>query len=974
MNPFATHLPALPMASRLIHTLHILAIFAATVYAQTQTFFPGSVPLAAKSTYLNAYVGISNQSNFARTWPVFSSNPQQVVGWSGQIRIDGSNSTYGWLGMIGTNPVTVLDLTVTPTRTVWSLRAGTVDLVITFLSPIEPNDFVRQSIPFTYMTFECSSNDGNAHEVQIYTDLTGEWVGGDRSQTIKWSTTVDSDKGNAYHTSSLSNPLLFTEFDGQASWGSIYYATKTGDGFTYRTGFADDCRNLFANKGVLDNNQDTNFRVITQDFPVFSFAFDLGSIKATSQPKVFTAGFVRDPAIKYTDLSGTSSQRSLFYNKKYTDIDSLIDFVLTDYSGALSRATNLDSGLSDAAHKVISSDTLSDIVSLTTRNIFGSTELTIGVGSDGKLNDSDVMMFMRNTNGDQAGRVNPVEQLYSAWPAIMTIDPTLGAPLLEPLMRFQQSSAYVIQFAAPDLGTSYPNATAANNAHRQGVEMTSNMILMAWAHAKFSGNGQVIGQYYNTFKNWAKYLTDNALYSTNQLNADGNASDNSTNLAIKGILAIAAMEQISSAVGVNADKTMFSNATQTLYSQWKGLALGSGNKMEQSYGKPSTWTIGYGLFADKWLDLGLIDSVIYSGQTSELQSILSQQAAVTKFGIPSTLAGNVDSNYNMMAASYVSDSSVQSDIIARVFARANLTASNDMIPQVYNSSTGATTQGQFNPAIGAAFGPMALSLQAASSITIPPGSGQDSSSSSSSSIAGPVAGGVVGGLAALAAIIGAVWFFRRRRRGDNRRRVDLMLEDRDNGEDTEQAYKDHPGLQATPFPYTGTSRIGSMSARRDSIHSIDSSTPALSRQPPESSYGQGSSSGRGGPESYSDDASRTTGPLGLRNPHPRENPAMRAMNVGPEEDIEAAASAAGATASEAKLIAERRRNAANPATPAFSMTHTRGASSDGAGTSTGRGSGDVQLAQALREEVLSLRREMEEIKMNSIEPPPSYAA
>lgn len=76
------------------------------------------------------------------------------------------------------------------------------------------------------------------------------------------------------------------------------------------------------------------------------------------------------------------------------------------------------------------------------------------------------------------------------------------------------------------------------------------------------------------------------------------------------------MEQISSAVGVDADKTMFSNATQTLYSQWKGLALGSNNKMEQSYGKPSTWTIGYGLFADKWLDLGLIDSVVRSAPAS----------------------------------------------------------------------------------------------------------------------------------------------------------------------------------------------------------------------------------------------------------------------------------------------------------------------------------------------------------------------
>ena len=97
-----------------------------------------------------------------------------------------------------------------------------------------------------------------------------------------------------------------------------------GSGFSYRTGFADDCRNLFAAKGALDNSQDTNFRVITQNYPVFAFAYDLGSITATSGPKVFAAGFVRDPAIKYTDLSGTSSQRSLYYNTKYSDIGSLV--------------------------------------------------------------------------------------------------------------------------------------------------------------------------------------------------------------------------------------------------------------------------------------------------------------------------------------------------------------------------------------------------------------------------------------------------------------------------------------------------------------------------------------------------------------------------------------------------------------------------------------------------------------------------
>ena len=54
-------------------------------------------------------------------------------------------------------------------------------------------------------------------------------------------------------------------------------------------------------------------------------------------------------------------------------------------------------------------------------------------------------------------RVNPVEVLYSAFPAFMYIDPSLGAPLLEPLLRLQASPNYTISFAAADLGVSCIN-------------------------------------------------------------------------------------------------------------------------------------------------------------------------------------------------------------------------------------------------------------------------------------------------------------------------------------------------------------------------------------------------------------------------------------------------------------------------------------------------------------------------------------
>jgi hypothetical protein len=74
----------------------------------------------------------------------------------------------------------------------------------------------------------------------------------------------------------------------------------------------------------LDNQTDTNFRSISPNFTVFSIARNLGTIQATQDPVVWAFGFITDPAINYTDLSGASQQRSLFYKTQYSDDTSLV--------------------------------------------------------------------------------------------------------------------------------------------------------------------------------------------------------------------------------------------------------------------------------------------------------------------------------------------------------------------------------------------------------------------------------------------------------------------------------------------------------------------------------------------------------------------------------------------------------------------------------------------------------------------------
>ena len=74
----------------------------------------------------------------------------------------------------------------------------------------------------------------------------------------------------------------------------------------------------------------------------------------------------------------------------------IVDF-LNDFSNASFRAQQLDKKILQNASSV--SDGLGDLVSLATAQVYGNMQLTVGTDAHGNLNDSDVMMFMRNIGG-----------------------------------------------------------------------------------------------------------------------------------------------------------------------------------------------------------------------------------------------------------------------------------------------------------------------------------------------------------------------------------------------------------------------------------------------------------------------------------------------------------------------------------------------------------------------------------------------
>ena len=95
------------------------------------------------------------------------------------VRVDGT--LYVWMGdplpgADGVNLANQTSYTYTSTNSVFCLDAGPVTVNVSFLSPIYPDDLRRQSLIFSYMDVSVESNDGNPHDVQLYTDISaGEY-------------------------------------------------------------------------------------------------------------------------------------------------------------------------------------------------------------------------------------------------------------------------------------------------------------------------------------------------------------------------------------------------------------------------------------------------------------------------------------------------------------------------------------------------------------------------------------------------------------------------------------------------------------------------------------------------------------------------------------------------------------------------------------------------------------------------------
>ena len=675
-----------------------------TVVSPGAPFRPPAIPLAVRSPYLHAWLpGETLPGTWAMRW-----NGQQTQ-LAGIVRIDGSPWIWAGAPRAPGSPMAHMrqvGLDVTPTRSIFTMEAGGVRLVAEFLSPIEPGDPRRQSVPLSLITVSAAAIDGRSHHVQLYADISGAWATGTTTDPITWATATTALA--RYWTIELSTQAPLNERGQMAAWGSmVWAASPQGAGLSFQSGRDQDVRGQFARAGALRSSVDSRFRTIVDDPPVFAFGRDLGQVGSGGTTARFVLGHVRTPAIRYM---GQPLQPA--WTRRWGSWQAMVDDFLTDAPAALSRAAALDAEVIPAAHKR-GGAAYAQLCVLSAPQAYGACELVSGpTGQDWAV--------LKEIGSGAA--TSTVDIITASSPVWIHLDPGYLAMLLDPVLSYAASGSWHAPWAPHDLGYFYPTAdghastpTSASD-EQMPVQESGGLLVLAEAYAQRVGSATgtaFLSRYRSLWSGWATWLATQLPAPPRQLTTDDfiGSLDHSVNLALLGIVSLGAAGKIFDRLGEHAVASHWKATAAALVPRWQALSMDpSGRHLQLVQGGTGTWGTCYNAYLDRLIGTGLVPDAV----TSLQEAWYAKQ--MERFGLPfeSPVAHWARADWEGWTAAWLAGTPVGDELIARMAHYLNTTPQRVPFSDTYWTTTGAQVLvwpvfDQARPVVGALFAPLTLS-------------------------------------------------------------------------------------------------------------------------------------------------------------------------------------------------------------------------------------------------------------------------
>lgn len=556
------------------------------------------------------------------------------------------------------------------------------NLTLSFLSPITPTSTLRQSLPASYLTVHVEGTFDMSVYIDLNGEWVTGNRANDIEWSLEYAAPKPGSNAAVAGIKSWKvqrrTQQLLSEFADRAEWGTLYFSAP--EHVDHESGVSADLRKHFSSKGELRNTVDGTFRKVMEEEPVFAFSksFKLSSGGNLQDPDsarprqskddiksdsvMFTFALVQDPVVQFAAARGLTQMRP-FWMTSFTNAQDMVKHHYSDFEQASALANNYSQQLDVDAFASGSSD-YRDIAALSARQVLGATQFSGTVDNP--------ILFLKEISSN--GNFQTVDVIFPAFPFFLYTNPRWLAYLLEPLLEHMASGQYPNKYSMHDLGYHFPNATghADGNDEYMPLEECGNMLIMglalvnaykydtqpaflslesmdmagsqkvqatsifdengidrAWSYGANVGTTDLkqaqewVRKSYKLWKQWTVYLIAEALEPKNQLSTDDFAGWLSlqTNLALKGIIGIRAMSEISDILGETKDAKYYRDIADDYIDKWQDLGL-SRNKLfpKLSYDWYGSWTTIYNLYADSLLCFHLPDAFGVETMPKKLQS------------------------------------------------------------------------------------------------------------------------------------------------------------------------------------------------------------------------------------------------------------------------------------------------------------------------------------------------------------------
>ena len=653
------------------------------------SFRPPAVPLIAHDPFFSVWSFNGKLTDgWTRHWT------GAVQGLCGLVRIDGK--TYRWAGSPG-GEIPALNQTecrVESTSTHYTFEGGGARLHVTFVSPTLPEDLVALSSPVAYIRFKYEPVDKVSHKVQVYMDVTGEWVVDKSNQRVQWGRVKIAGVEALRIGSQAQDVLNRSGDDHRIDWGHLYVIPPTGAKLAVGGDVA--CRSGFAKDGTLPDSDDLNMpRPANRDWPVVASAMEI------------SAGNDHQIVLAYDDIDSLEWMRRpvpSYAKAKLGSFEAVLKNALLKDRQYLAAAEELDRMVRQEAEEKGGRE-YADLAVLSYRQAFAAHKIVADI-------DGEPMMFSKENFSN--GCIGTVDVLYPAAPIMLWLNPELLEANLRPLFIYASTPRWKFDFAPHDIGQ-YPLANGQvygggekTEEDQMPVEECGNLLILASALVERKGSLEFVRPYRGLLDKWADYLMKKGLDPDNQLCTDDFAGHlaHNANLSLKAIVALGAYAKILPALSPDSATKSHAAAirkrAEAMAKDWMKLA-DDGDHFRLAFDKPGTWSQKYNLIWDKVLKLNLFPKKVYQ------KELASYNNRIGKYGLPLDNRSAYTKLDWCIWTACLTDSRTEFDThIKPIWKWMNETTSRVPLADWYYTDSGKQAGFQARSVVGGVFMPMLL--------------------------------------------------------------------------------------------------------------------------------------------------------------------------------------------------------------------------------------------------------------------------